>query len=141
MPITSDRRRLWTLANTLAVNATLDIHHRIVADLTTYLRTTCDHFWVPLPADYYAIGPGWIQCRYCHHVQLRRITGGPITGGPMGDHQDASQAGGQDAGQDTQPGGELRPQVVVVDETHRLFDVGTDLAGPVKSQTPEQVAP
>jgi hypothetical protein len=46
------------------------------------------------------------------------------------DHQHDQADPSEDARQDARPGGELRPRVVVVDETHRLFDADADLAGP-----------
>lgn len=74
-PTSTDRRWLWRLENTLAVNApmgsTLD---RLRGDLTEYLRETCDHQWDD-PNGYHYVPPEdpatpkIRQCRWCSHVE------------------------------------------------------------------------
>lgn len=41
-----DRRWLWRIEQSLAVNATNDSQRRLAADLYEYLGETCEHHWL-----------------------------------------------------------------------------------------------
>jgi hypothetical protein len=62
----ADRRMLWHVEGVLAVAATTDYLRDLVRDLAAYLRETCEHHWIDLPAD--DCCPAMRMCTWCHET-------------------------------------------------------------------------
>ena len=74
-PTSQDRRWLWRLENTLAVDAPLGSRlDQLGRDLRQYLNETCEHHWHAYESD--EVVPAHRQCSWCNDVEWREATDG-----------------------------------------------------------------
>ena len=62
-----DRRWLWRIEHSLAVNATNDMLRQLQRDLHQYLAETCEHHWSERDGDDDI--PAHRQCLWCSDVE------------------------------------------------------------------------